>query len=76
MRKEEIIAMTNEELVKQLGIEQLEWFRKKIYKYRRRDLLFFDVEFHLLSKLENVSHNTARRYIYMKKQKKYIKYTY
>ena len=64
MRKEEIIAMTNEELVKQLGAEQLEWFRKKIYKYRRRDLLFFDVEFHLLSELENVSDNVAGRYIF------------
>lgn len=64
MRKEEIIAMTNEELVKRLGAEQLEWFRKKIYKYKRRDLLFFDVEFHLLSKLENVSDNVAGRYIF------------
>lgn len=64
MRKEEVIAMTNEELVKQLGIEQLEWFRKKMYKYRRRDLLFFDVEFHLLSELEDVSPDTAGRYIY------------
>lgn len=64
MRKEEIIAMSNEELVKQLGVEQLEWFRKKMYKYRRRDLLFFDVEFHLLSELENVSSDTAGRYIF------------
>lgn len=64
MRKEEIIAMTNEELVKQLGIEQLEWFRKKMYKHRRRDLLFFDVEFHLLSELEDVSPDTAGRYIF------------
>ena len=64
MRKEEIIAITNEKLVKQLGIEQLEWFRKKLYKYRRRDLLFFDIEFHLLSELENVSADTAGRYIY------------
>ena len=55
MRKEEIMKITNKELVKQLGAEQLEWFRKKIYKYRRRDLLFFDVEFHLLSELENVN---------------------
>lgn len=63
MRKEEIIAITNEKLVKQLGIEQLEWFRKKMYKYRRRDLLFFDVEFRLLSELENISGDTAGRYI-------------
>lgn len=64
MRKEEIMKITNKELVKLLGIEQLEWFRKKMYKYRRRDLFFFDVEFHLLSELENVDKNTAGRYIY------------
>ena len=40
MRKEEIIKITNEELVNKLGAEQLEWFRKVIYSYRKRDLLF------------------------------------
>ena len=64
MRKEEIIKITNEELVNKLGAEQLEWFRKVIYRYRKRDLLFFNVEFHLLSELENVSANTAGRYIF------------
>ena len=64
MRKEEIMKITNKELVKLLGIEQLEWFRRKMYKYKRRDLLFYNVEFHLLSELENVSDNAAGRYIY------------
>ena len=64
MRKEEIIKITNEELVNKLGAEQLEWFRKVIYRYRKRDLLFFNVEFHLLSEIENADKNIAGRYIF------------
>ena len=66
MRKEEIIKITNEELVNKLGAEQLEWFRKVIYRYRKRDLLFFNVEFHLLSEIENADKNIAGKYIYLK----------
>lgn len=64
MRKEEIIKITNEELVNKLGAEQLEWFRKVIYRYRKRDLLFFNVEFYLLSEIENADKNIAGRYIF------------
>lgn len=64
MRKDEIMAITNESLVNKLGEEQLKWFRKVIYKWRRRELLFFNVEFHLLSELDNVDKNVAGRYIF------------
>lgn len=66
MRKEELMSMTKEEILNKLGSEQLEYLRKKIYRCIKKDLLFDDAEFYLLSKLDNIKANIAGRYIYDK----------